>query len=478
MLIRKINRSVFLRLFFSYLIIILLGLGVVGLFISFLVEDYIYDTKRDELLRKARMVNLAIQEEPVMNESNMNFIMFFDQSFDTRIWVFDRTGSVIATSAKEEVVLGKSVNPSIVERILSGENVTRGAAFEGLTQPMLSVVIPWGKGEEVYGGIVLHSSLTETKSIVSNIRETVLWALLVGTVISVALISYLSWSISRPLQKIDAAAAEIGMGNYSRRIDVTSEDEIGELASTINAMAEKLEKIETERQKLDRIRTDFLANVSHELRTPLTAMQGFLEALQDGLIDEEGRHRYYDIMYSETMHMNRLLDDIMHLIRLRNKEVVINKYPVQVKPLLEKIMLKFSKEMEEKNNRFQLELDEQLPEVYADQTRIEQIISNVVKNSIKFTENGEVRLSAKEDGEYIRFEISDTGIGMSETDLEYIWERFYKADRGRSRKDTGTGLGLAIVKELVELHEGKVKAASELGKGSTFTIWIPSAKQR
>lgn len=478
MLIRKINRSVFLRLFFSYLIIILLGLGVVGLFISFLVEDYIYDTKRDELLRKARMVNLAIQEEPVMNESNMNFIMFFDQSFDTRIWVFDRTGSVIATSAKEEVVLGKSVNPSIVERILSGENVTRGAAFEGLTQPMLSVVIPWGKGEEVYGGIVLHSSLTETKSIVSNIRETVLWALLIGTVISVALISYLSWSISRPLQKIDAAAAEIGMGNYSRRIDVTSEDEIGELASTINAMAEKLEKIETERQKLDRIRTDFLANVSHELRTPLTAMQGFLEALQDGLIDEEGRHRYYDIMYSETMHMNRLLDDIMHLIRLRNKEVVINKYPVQVKPLLEKIMLKFSKEMEEKNNRFQLELDEQLPEVYADQTRIEQIISNVVKNSIKFTENGEVRLSAKEDGEYIRFEISDTGIGMSETDLEYIWERFYKADRGRSRKDTGTGLGLAIVKELVELHEGKVKAASELGKGSTFTIWIPSAKQR
>ena len=156
MLIRKINRSVFLRLFFSYLIIILLGLGVVGLFISFLVEDYIYDTKRDELLRKARMVNLAIQEEPVMNESNMNFIMFFDQSFDTRIWVFDRTGSVIATSAKEEVVLGKSVNPSIVERILSGENVTRGAAFEGLTQPMLSVVIPWGKGEEVHGGIVLH----------------------------------------------------------------------------------------------------------------------------------------------------------------------------------------------------------------------------------------------------------------------------------------------------------------------------------
>lgn len=477
MLIRKINRSIFFRLFFSYLVIILVGLGLFGLFISFLVEDYIYDMKRDELLRKAKMVNLTIQDEAVMDESNTNFIIFFDQSFDTRIWVFDRTGKVIATSTTEEVSKGKSVDAAIVDKILSGENVTSGLEFDSLTTPMLSIAIPWGKGEDVYGGIVLHSSLTEVKRIVSNIRMTVLWGLMLGTVISAALISYLSWSISRPLQKIDAAAAEIGLGNYSKRIKITSQDEIGELAQTINSMAEKLEKIEGERQKLDRIRTDFLANVSHELRTPLTAMQGFLEALQDGLIDENGRHKYYDIMYSETIHMNRLLDDIMHLIRLRNKEVIIDKYPVDVPALLEKIKLKFEQEMKAKNNRFQLELNGPMANAYADQVRLEQIISNIVKNSIKFTENGQIRLTAKEEDPFIRFEISDTGIGMAEADLEYIWERFYKADRGRSRKDTGTGLGLAIVKELVELHDGKIKVESELGKGSTFTIWIPSAKQ-
>lgn len=477
MLIRKINRSVFLRLFFSYMIIIILGLGLVGLFISFIVEGYIYDTKRDELLRKARMVNLTIQQEPTMSESDINFLVFFDQSFDTRIWVFDRAGKVIATSTTEEVSKGKTVDTAIVESVISGDNVTKGMVFEGLTKPMLSVAIPWGKGQEVYGGIVLHSSIAEAKGIVSNIRETVLWGILLGIVISVALISYLSWSISRPLQKIDAAAAEIGLGNYSKRIDVTSEDEIGELATTINTMAEKLEKIEGERQKLDRIRTDFLANVSHELRTPLTAMQGFLEALQDGLISEDARDKYYDIMYSETIHMNRLLDDIMHFIRLRNKEVLIERYPVNVKSLVEKVMLKLDKEMKAKHNTFEQMIPENIPEVYADQVRIEQIISNIVKNSIKFTENGLISLTVEEDGPYVRFDIKDTGIGMSEADLEYIWERFYKADRGRSKRDSGTGLGLAIVKELVELHEGKIEVKSELGEGSIFTIWIPSVKQ-
>lgn len=474
-MILGVNKSIFRRLLFSYLITVLLGIGFVGILISYLTKGYIHNSTQEELLRKAKIVNLAIQDVSSIGEGSERLLSFLDESFNTRIWIFDGNGKIIATSTKDEVSIGKSVASSIVEKTLKGENAVQKLKFEGLTEPMLSVVVPWGKENNVYGGIVLHSPVVGINKIIGNIRETILWATLFGILFSTAMVSYLSWSISRPLKKIDQAAAKIGMGNYQERINIESKDEFGDLAITINTMAEKLGKIDQERQKLDQIRKDFLANVSHELKTPLATMQGFLEALQDDLINEDGRQKYYDVMYDETLHMNRLMDDILNLIKLENKEITLSKHPMDTEPLINRVAFKFKQKALEKNIDIRVHIKDGLPKAYADPDRLEQIISNVLKNAVKYTEEGHVSIYAEQDNSFLLLTIQDTGIGISETDQELIWERFFKVDRGRSKKNKGTGLGLAIVKELVELHQGKITVSSEINKGTRFKIWIPTS---
>ncbi len=471
------NKSIFRRLLFSYLFIFLIGLGIVGLLTSYFVKGYIYNNTEEDLIRKAKRVNLQIQDQSSPKEIK-KLIVFLDESFNTRIWIFDKNGKIISTSTSDEVSIGKSVAKSIVERTLKGENVITELNFDGLDEPMLSVVVPWGKDDVVHGGIVLHSPIVGLNHTVGAIRETLLWAILIGVLLSTAMVSYLSWSISKPLYQIDRAAAEIGIGNYKKRIHVSAEDEIGDLANTINRMAEKLEKIDDERKTLDQIRKDFLANVSHELRTPLTAMQGFLEALQDDLIsDDKSIKKYYDVMYKETMHMNRLIDDLMDLIKLENKEIALALYPIAVLDLMNKVGFKFKQEISEKGIDLNITIDKNIPKVHADSDRLEQILDNLVKNAVKFTDKGLIDISVKPDNEFILFIIKDTGIGISKTDQELIWERFFKVDRGRSKKNMGTGLGLAIVKELIQLHQGKIEVNSELGMGTTFKVWIPAIKE-
>lgn len=455
------------------MITVLLGIGVVGISMSIFVQGHIYNTTQEDLLRQAKRVNLAIQDVPVIDELTEKVIVFLDESYDTRIWIFNTSGEIIATSTKDEVSIGKSVASSIVEKVLKGENVVSKLKFEGLTEPMLSIVVPWGKEKNVYGGIVLHAPVVGINNTIGKIKESILWATLIGIMISMIMVSYLSWSISRPLQKINLAASKIGLGNYNERIEINTTDEIGDLADTINTMAEKLGEIDHERQKLDKIRDDFLANVSHELKTPLTVMQGFLEALQDGLINEGGRQKYYGVMYEETIHMNRLVDDILNLIKLENKEILISKHQISVEPLLHKAAFKFKQKVMEKNIKIEVNVKDGLPKVYADPDRLEQILNNILQNAVNFTEEGQIKIDAEKDDSFVLIKIADTGIGISQEDQEMIWERFFKVDRGRSKKYKGTGLGLAIVKELIEAHQGKIAVSSEINEGTTIKIWIP-----
>ncbi len=469
-----LRKSLFLRLLTSYILTVLLGLSVIGIVIALFTKDYIHDNQQAELLRKAENVNLAIQDSMQVNENMKNVLVFLDQSYDTRIWIFDRQGRIIATSTKDEVLIGKSVSESAVKKVLKGENAVTGLQLEGLTEPMHSVAVAWGKESNVYGGIVLHAPVVGMNTTIGQIRETIIWATLFGILLSIGMGSYLSWSISRPLRKMDQVTLQIGMGNYSERIRIDHVDEIGDLANTINGMAEKLEILELARKESDQIRSDFLANVSHELRTPLTTVQGFLEALQDSLIPEEGRQKYYEIMYQETIQMNRLVEDIMNLIRLENKEITLSRQAVDIQTLLNKVAFTYQNEASEKGTEINVHVENEALQAYADRDRLEQIIVNLLKNALKFTDQGLINLHASREGEHVLLQVSDNGIGITEADQEMIWERFFKVDRGRSRKIKGTGLGLAIVKELVEMHHGEIHVESSIGKGSTFNIRIPA----
>ncbi|GIQ70642.1 sensor histidine kinase [Xylanibacillus composti] len=469
------NTSIFRKILISSIVTVLLGLCAVGLVISFYAKTYIVDSKSNEMIRQAKRVNLSIQNQPIPNESFKDLLLFFDQAYDKRIWIFDAEGNIVVTSSKDEVNAGKVVSEEVVSQVIRGEAAIWNQT-EGLEEAMLSVAVPWGKDNNVYGGIVLHSPLKGMDETTAQLRETILWVTLFGIFFSFAVSSYLSWSITRPIKQIDKAAAKIAVGDYSDRIRINSKDEIGELATTINHMMEQLERIDQDKKKLNQLRHDFLANVSHELRTPLTAMLGFLEALQDGLIEEGARGKYYEIMYNETLHMNRLVDDITDLMKLENKEIHLVFMSVDVQEILSKLAFKFRPEAEARGTVIHCVMDEESPQAYADPDRLEQILNNLIKNAVKFTENGtiELRAMAVPSEECVLITVTDTGIGISPEDQGLIWERFFKVERGRPfQHKNSTGLGLAIVRELVELHNGSVRVRSELGKGSTFEVRIP-----
>lgn len=471
-----IKRSMFFRLLISYVLTVVVGLVAVGVTMSVVTKNYITDTKFQDMIRKAKRVNMAIQDFPTIEEDVGAMLVFLDQAFDSRIWVFDVTGRIVASTSPDKLTVGKHIDKAIVQKVVQGESTEINLNLDERSDAKLSVVVPWGKGEYIYGGIILHSPSTDIRDTVQNVRETILWVTQICIILCCGAAYYMSWSITRPLKQIERVASKIGMGDYTQRIETAYRDEIGDLAATINQLAEKLELSDHEKKKLEQFRIDFLANASHELRTPLTAMQGFLEALQDGLIDDQGRQKYYEIIYNETIHMNRLVDDIMDLTRLENNEIKLALQPVDAASLIKKVQFKFNREAEDRGLTINLDLQEPLPPVIADPDRLEQILNNLVKNAVKFTEQGQISISAIDDGDDVMISVADTGIGISKSDHELIWQRLYKVDRGRSSRQKGSGLGLAIVKQLVDKHNGRIEVDSEIGQGSTFKLWMPKSK--
>lgn len=195
------NKSIFRRLILSYMITVIVGIGIVGILMFYFANNYNYNAKQEELLRQSKTVNTNIQATNIIDEEKQNILKFLDHSFDSRIWIFNQEGEIIATSTQDEVSIGKSVASTIVDKVLQGENAVERLSFEGLTEPMLSVVVPWGESDNVYGGIILHSPLTGLNDFTRKMRETILWATLFGIFLSTVMVSYLSWTISRPLHK-------------------------------------------------------------------------------------------------------------------------------------------------------------------------------------------------------------------------------------------------------------------------------------
>jgi len=233
----------------------------------------------------------------------------------------------------------------------------------------------------------------------------------------------------------------------------------------------------TELRRLEQVRTEFVANVSHELRTPLTAIQGYLETLREGALDEPAvARRFLNIAHTHTERLSRLVEDLLQLSDIETGKVVLDLSPVNVYEVASDVSAIFESRATQKNLAL---LNRVLPElrVHADRDRLSQILVNLVDNALKYTpEEGQITLDARRaSGGFVEVRVSDTGIGIPSTDLPRITERFYRVDRARSRELGGTGLGLAIVKHLVQIHGGELRIESELGKGTTVRFTLPSA---
>ena len=229
----------------------------------------------------------------------------------------------------------------------------------------------------------------------------------------------------------------------------------------------------------ENMRRDFVANVSHELRTPVTIIKGYAETLLDGALetDPARARRFVEIIASHSERLTNLINDILALSSLETKEALIELNPIDVAGTIAKACMLLQERAIQKNIAILNESGAApLPRIMADQGRLEQVVVNLLENAIKYTpEGGTIRLSAEDDGGFVRVSVTDTGIGIPFKDLPRIFERFYRVDEARTREQGGTGLGLAIVKHIVQLHGGSVSVTSEAGKGSVFTFTAKKA---
>lgn len=228
----------------------------------------------------------------------------------------------------------------------------------------------------------------------------------------------------------------------------------------------------TEMKRIELIKKDFVVNVSHELRTPLTAIKGFIETLEDDETEKDKLH-YLEIIHNHTNRLINIVNDLLSLSNLENFNTKLDTSEFDLNNFLLRIFQIFEQKLKSKNLTLELESPSDLPKITADEFKLEQVFINLIDNSIKYTDNGGIKIKIESKQKSFNIEFVDTGIGIPKESIERIFERFYTVDKSRTRKMGGTGLGLSIVKHIIMLHDGNIKVESTPGIGTTFLINLP-----
>jgi signal transduction histidine kinase len=338
-------------------------------------------------------------------------------------------------------------------------------------QPMLPMM-----GTDIIG--TLHISQGESPDInraalqitYGTIGRFFIWAGLLAVAIALLLTFFLSRRILAPVKALSNAAREFGKGNFSRRVELKAQGEVGELARSFNSMAENLENTE-------RVRRNMVADIAHELRTPLSNLGGYLEAINDGVVKPD--EKTFRSLNEEALTLSRLIDDLQELSLADAGELKLIKQPYDISRLIEESVTALQPKAAAKGLTISTDLPDKLPELNVDSHRIRQALHNLLDNATAHTgEGGQIKVTARHRDDKVDISVTDTGEGIPPEDLPMIFERFYRVDKSRTRSTGGSGLGLTITKRLVEAHGGSITVESQPGKGSTFTITLPFEKVR
>ena len=365
---------------------------------------------------------------------------------EARFVMADLGGTVLADSTGE--LIGQQVNVQLSKPF---------AVFLIEGEPVLTYFAP----------LKDNSLATIENQFVGSVNRSLLFAVATAGLVAILLTALLSRSMLRPIEALIAAARAMEKGDLSQRVNIQAGGELGELAKAFNAMADGLERLE-------KLRRNLVTDVAHELRTPLSNVRGYLEAIQDGVL--QPTPEVIVSLYEETMLLNRLVDDLQELALAEAGQLRFMRQPVQVQEIVEKTVNLITHQAESKGVKVEINLPADLPAIDADEERIGQVLRNLLNNALTNTPSGGViRVAARTADSLVEVSVQDTGVGIAAEHLPYIFERFYRVDKSRARNTGGAGLGLAIVKQLVEAHGGQVAIASQVGQGTTVTFTTPVA---
>lgn len=314
--------------------------------------------------------------------------------------------------------------------------------------------------------LVIVASIDPIDSTTTVLQSQLIYITIISLIISAIISIFLSNKLSKPIEEMTKSAEILANGNYNVHFENSGYYEFDKLANTLNYATDKL-------SKTDKIRKELIANVSHDLKTPLTMIKAYSEKILDISGDnKQKREQDLKIIISETDRLTRLVNDMLDLSKIESSNEALNKERFNICEVASHIVDSFKIGYDLKKCEFSIVAPKNLI-VYADKTKIEQVIYNFFSNAINHTgENKKITINIKDISKKVRVEVIDNGEGIDEDKIEYIWNRYYRADKNYSRNDKGSGLGLAIAKNIIEKHNGRYGVESKKGIGSTFYFEI------
>ncbi|RUS48909.1 HAMP domain-containing sensor histidine kinase [Cohnella sp. AR92] len=449
------TRSLYVRVVLTFLA----AMGI-GLLVSVLAGLALFERKIDRIGQNdliaagEEIIRVYEQTRP----ANMDrFMESMVQLTSYSVQLYERSGAL--KSFKYSSDSGDlAISRESIRQVLEGERY-RSTPKDKKT----FVGLPFQIGEERQALFLRPSSKNE-----STLTRLLLVILLLVLATGSICILIAAMYVVRPIKTLTAATKRLAKGDFDVELAMKRKDELGKLARSFNEMAVDL-------KQLERMRQDFVSNVSHEIQSPLTSISGFAKAMKDmKAMTEDERHAYLDIILAESGRLSRLSDHLLKLASLDSNHHPLDYAVFRLDEQIRQVVVNGEPLWSEKNLVIDLDLPRAV-EITADKDLLNQAWTNLLSNSIKFTPEGgriHIQLTARMDGYTVT--ISDSGIGIAPDELGRVFERFYKADRSRSRSG-GNGLGLAIVKKICALHHGDIRIESKVGQGTKVVVYLPAA---
>lgn len=409
------------------------------------------------------------------------YLRFLQMVSPTDIWIADQSGDWLYCCNLDQQISLRSLpegGKAFIQEALAGKTAFGGTSSPFYERPSVSVAAPIYLSDEKKpaGAVLLFEQIDNVNDSTKNGLLILLISMGAAILLSSLVTRILAERFTRPLRKMNETARLISRGEYDVQTGVDQDDEIGQLARSIDYAAVRLREAAAESAQTEKIRRNFVANISHELRTPVTVIRGSLEAICDGVVrDGEQVDEYHKQMLSESIYMERLVNDLLDLARLQNTEFSIEKNNVNLKATVDDAVRTAERLARKRDVTVEKTLPEHAVPFLGDYGRLRQMILIVLDNAIKFSPRGEtVRIKLEESGG-ARLSVADHGCGISEEDRTHLFERFYK-QRSEANKE-GTGLGLSIAKQIADRHGIKIQYTSSEQQGTTVIFHFPPAEK-
>lgn len=445
-------KSILGRLFWTYATVLVLVFTSVSVSVAIFADRFIVSRHIDNIQRVADTIEywtgtMQIEADDVRVKTSYRQVL--------KSWADFLNADIVITNNDGEVIAGtcsiSTVPDELVHTVLSGKMIEKRSTFNGAYKKKVLVV---GLPMEYQGSIVGAMYFNTAVVSVRRAALEIFYMFLISSLFSILAASFLvyvqSKRISKPIVEINKTARDIASGNFDRRVAVTSADEIGQLASSFNFMADSIEALED-------TRSEFISDVAHELRTPMTSISGFIGGILDGTVSADKQKEYLKIVLDESKRLTKMVNDMLEMSKMSSSEYKLDVTQFDLNELTRVCIISLGNRIDEKNLELDVDFESETLSVFADKDAIQRVVINLIDNAVKFSyPNTKVSIKTWTEDGRARFCVGNFGDGISGADLSNIFNRFYKTDKSRVNEKSGAGLGLSFVKNIMTLHKQSV----------------------